>query len=321
MTASTDRSRVAAAARRVRPRPASQGAARPALLVATTRAQAAATSPVWLAAMPPASLVRRPVALDQAERVARRAWQRAPRAVAARPRVAAARPRVVAARAPVVAARTQPRGAAGRPARRGAGGVLGGGGGGGPPGAAGRGGGPAGSGGAVVGTGGRGGGTAGAPGSGGSTSGGGRYFPAAAWFYQDISGAPLASRSAQITQWLTDNGGWGTGAMQIDFSIEVLEAASDTPNRTFTRTEDFYTPDCDNVPVPVPTGGAIEGESGYACTKDGDCHLIVVDRRVNRLFEMWRANITGSTFNGGCLAAWDMTRVYGAQGRGEQCTS
>jgi serine/threonine-protein kinase len=149
----------------------------------------------------------------------------------------------------------------------------------------------------------------------------GRYFPDGAWFYQDISSAPLAGRSAQITQWLEDNGGWGTGTMQIDFSIEVLEAASDTPNRTFTRTEDFYSPDCDNVAVPVPTGGAIEGESGYACSHDGDCHLIVVDRRVNRLFEMWRANITGNTFNGGCLAAWDMTRVYGPQGRGEQCTS
>jgi len=42
---------------------------------------------------------------------------------------------------------------------------------------------------------------------------------------------------------------------------------------------------------------------------------------VNRLFEMWRANITGGTFLGGCLAAWDMTRVYGTVGRGDQCTS
>jgi hypothetical protein len=178
--------------------------------------------------------------------------------------------------------------------------------------------------GGIAGTGGTGGiagggsGPAGAPGGGTGT---GRLFPAASWFYQDVSAAPLASRSAQITQWLEDNGGWGTGAMQIDFSIEVLEAATDTPNRTFTRTSDFYTPDCDNVPVPIPAGGAIEGESGYACTGDGDCHLIVVDRRVNRLFEMWRANLTGGAFSGGCLAAWDMTRVYGPEGRGEQCTS
>ncbi len=164
-------------------------------------------------------------------------------------------------------------------------------------------------------------GAAGTTGGGGSTPVAGRYFPAGAWFYQDISTAALNSRSAQITQWLTDNGGWGNGVMQIDYSFEVLEAASDTPNRTFTRTNEFYSPDCDYVPVPVPVGGVLEGESGYACAHDGDCHLLVVDRRVNRLFEMWRANISGSTFNGGCLAAWDMTRVYGASGRGEQCTS
>jgi serine/threonine-protein kinase len=109
--------------------------------------------------------------------------------------------------------------------------------------------------------------------------------------------------------------------MQIDFSIEVLEADADTPYLTFTQTGAFYSPDCDAVEMPVPAGGALEGETGYECSSDGDCHLIVVDRRVSRLFEMWRANIVGDTFEGGCLAAWDMTRVYPPEGRGEQCTS
>ena len=36
---------------------------------------------------------------------------------------------------------------------------------------------------------------------------------------------------------------------------------------------------------------------------------------------MWRADIRGGTFDGGCLAVWDMTRVYPPSGRGEQCTS
>jgi hypothetical protein len=156
--------------------------------------------------------------------------------------------------------------------------------------------------------------------AGGSTSGD-RLFPDGAWFYQPVDTAPLRANSDATTQWLTDNGGWGAGRLQIDFSIEVLTAASDTPLMTFEQTGDFYSPDCDDVMVPVPMGGALEGESGYECTSDGDCHLIVIDRRVNRLFEMWRANITGGTFYGGCLAAWDMTRVYPAEGRGEQCTS
>jgi len=118
-----------------------------------------------------------------------------------------------------------------------------------------------------------------------------------------------------------DRVGWGLGRMQIDFSIEVLEAPDGTPTRAFTPTEDHYTPDCDRDAVPVPPGGALEGEDGYECRSDGDCHLIVVDRARQRLFEMWRANIRGSDFRGGCLAVWNMSRVYPASGRGEQCTS
>ena len=80
--------------------------------------------------------------------------------------------------------------------------------------------------------------------------------------------------------------------------------------RAFTPTEDHFRPDCDLDPVPVPPGGALEGEEGYECRGDGDCHLIVVDRPRMKLFEMWRADIRGDAFRGGCLAVWDMTRVY-----------
>jgi serine/threonine-protein kinase len=109
--------------------------------------------------------------------------------------------------------------------------------------------------------------------------------------------------------------------MRIDFSIEVLQGGADTPLRSFTPTGDFFTPDCDRTQVPVPAGGALEGESGYTCASDGDCHLIVDDRSRMKLFEMWRADIRNDVFRGGCLAVWDMTRVYLASGRGEQCTS
>jgi hypothetical protein len=158
------------------------------------------------------------------------------------------------------------------------------------------------------------------PGSGAGSPAAGAYFPAAALWYQDVSRAPLDAESRAVISYL-DGVGWGLGHMQIDFSIEVLEAPAGTPMRTFTPTEDHFSPDCDIEPVPVPAGGAIEGESGYECRSDGDCHLIVVDRPRNRLFEMWRADIRGGEFRGGCLAVWDMTRVYPASGRGEQCTS
>jgi hypothetical protein len=158
----------------------------------------------------------------------------------------------------------------------------------------------------------------GSPSTGGPSAS--RYFPDAAPWYQDVSRAPFDSESAPVISYL-DSVGFGLGRLQIDFSIEVLEALAGTPLRSFTPTEDHFRPDCDTDPVPVPPGGALEGESGYECTTDGDCHLIVVDRPRLRLFEMWRADIRGSTFRGGCLAVWDMARVYPPSGRGEQCTS
>lgn len=91
--------------------------------------------------------------------------------------------------------------------------------------------------------------------------------------------------------------------------------------QTFETTDDFYEPDCEHVPYPVPVGGNLEGETGYECTTDGDCHLIVVHEPTNTLYEMWRANIVDGTFYGGCAVTWDLTRAYPQNLRGEGCTS
>src|SRR5262245_55224307 len=146
------------------------------------------------------------------------------------------------------------------------------------------------------------------------------YFPPGSPWYSDVSAAPRDRDSAAVIAYL-ERVGWGLGRMQIDFSIEVLEAPADAPLMAFQPTEDHFLPDCDLDPVPVPAGGALEGEQGYECRSDGDCHLIVVDRSRGRLFEMWRADIPGGRVRGGCLAVWDMSRVYPPSGRGEQCTS
>jgi hypothetical protein len=150
---------------------------------------------------------------------------------------------------------------------------------------------------------------------------GDHYFPSDAPWYRDYSDAPVHADSAAIVAWL-DQAGWGGGdQLRIDFSIEVLEADAATPRQAFEATGDFYSPDCDFVPVPVPEGGALEGEEGYACTNDGDCHLIVYDCDERRLYEMWRADIDGDTFYGGCLAVWDMDMAYPDTGRGDGCSS
>ncbi|MBN1771706.1 MAG: hypothetical protein JXB32_10620, partial [Deltaproteobacteria bacterium] len=149
---------------------------------------------------------------------------------------------------------------------------------------------------------------------------GGHYFPPGAIWTQDVYDTAAAGNSAATIAALRAAGGWGNGdVFQIDFSIEVLHDDGTAPMRTFTATDDFFDPDCDLAPMPVPPGGALEGEDGYECASDGDCHLIV--HRGTQLYEMWRANIVGTDFDGGCLAIWDLSRVYGTNGRGAQCTS
>ena len=138
---------------------------------------------------------------------------------------------------------------------------------------------------------------------------------------RDVTNAPVDPQSSTIIANLAAAGGFGNGRLQIDFSIVVLTADASTPYRTFIPTSDFYTPDCDMAPVPIPAGGAVEGEAGYSCVHDGDCHLIVQDPPTHQLYEMWRADITNNIFHGGCLAIWDLDRVYPASGRGDQCTS
>ncbi|MGZ3443185.1 MAG: hypothetical protein ACXVDD_26875 [Polyangia bacterium] len=160
----------------------------------------------------------------------------------------------------------------------------------------------------------------GGSGGGGGTSGGG-LFPSTAPWYTDVTNAPKDTQSDAAIAALQSKGGWGTGKMQIDFSITVMHANASTPMMAFNKTGDWYSPDCDSTTVPVPPGGAIEGESGYACTGDGDCHLLVIHDTQKKLYEMWRTNISGGTFDGGCLAVWDLTKDYVPHGRGEGCTS
>ncbi len=130
-----------------------------------------------------------------------------------------------------------------------------------------------------------------------------------------------APDSDAITAALASVGGWGTGTFRTERSIVVLAADAATPYRTFTKTGDFYQGECDDVPFPVPAGGAVEGNPGYACVDDGDCHLLVVDAAKGKLFEMWRANLNGASFQGGCVAVWDLAKKYGSTLRGKGCTS
>jgi hypothetical protein len=147
---------------------------------------------------------------------------------------------------------------------------------------------------------------------------------------QRIDTSPLDSESATIIAYLQQNH-TGSQRFRVDgpsdepnnlYGITVLTSDASTPRQSFTPTGDFYDPDCDPAPIPIPATGAIEGEDAYACTNDGDCHLIVIDRAECRLYEMWRANrSSASSFDGGCQAVWDLRETYRPELRGDCCTS
>jgi serine/threonine-protein kinase len=167
----------------------------------------------------------------------------------------------------------------------------------------------------------------------------GLYFPADAWFYEDVSDAPVTADSQAITQWMVQNAGpngWGTGTMRIDFSIVAMDAAEGTPKRDFMLDEDYYyVPDCDDAPIPLPPGGYVEDYpqdppdpndpwANYDCSgfADGaDCHILVVARAEQRLYEVYHGTADANSFTVGCEAIWDLSQAPGADGRGQQCTS
>ncbi len=149
----------------------------------------------------------------------------------------------------------------------------------------------------------------------------GPFFEQSMFFNQEAGST--ASISGSWIAGLSGAGGWGRGGkMQIDFSFDVLHADASTPRRELIpNAEYFYSPDCDQGPVPVPSTGNLEGESGYECLGGGDCHLLVMDDSDGKLYEMYKANITGSSFSSGCLAIWDTKRTYDETLRGDECAS
>jgi hypothetical protein len=161
--------------------------------------------------------------------------------------------------------------------------------------------------------------------SSGSTSGGGIFQAVEPW-NTPVDGDPVDPQSGTILGWLASNGGWGNGnVLQIDTSLNIQHADASSPMMPFTLSQGPCGPDCDeNVTTfPVPAGGAVEGETGYACNGGGDCHLLVVDSATNKLYEMWQAfdPPSATAFNGTGAFVWDLTKAYPPNLRGDGCTS
>ncbi len=124
----------------------------------------------------------------------------------------------------------------------------------------------------------------------------------------------------------------GKDALSERYSHNVLTADSETPMVEFTPRlaslgfpyDDFFTPHCDRILMPVPVGGRLQNEADYRCTTDSDCHLYVVNSESGKIYEQWRAFNPGpdaSTYNGGCANYWDLSVEQEPDLRGLSCSS
>jgi serine/threonine-protein kinase len=132
------------------------------------------------------------------------------------------------------------------------------------------------------------------------------------WF-RAIDDAPAADHSAEMIGALKQ---WGdTGDFQIDFSFNVVEATNPTPV-TFPNDDEG-----DNVPVPMPAKGYVEGDNAYdACPEGEDCHMLIFDSPKKKLYELYHVHENGGDWQG-YVALWQLDKAYPRSNRGQGCTS
>lgn len=174
--------------------------------------------------------------------------------------------------------------------------------------------------------------TAAPPRSGAGATGSGLFTASEPWTI-DVSSAEVSDRSEAIIAALNDAGGWGNdNKFQTDFAITVFEADESSPRLQVVANPDEYCfggPDCDEVPaeMPVPADATVEGSEDLSCDisgeteGQGDCHLLVVDRSGQKLYETYQTNKDGDELTTGGLFVWELDKEYPETLRGDQCTS
>ncbi|MDT5340009.1 MAG: serine/threonine kinase PknH [Mycobacterium sp.] len=143
----------------------------------------------------------------------------------------------------------------------------------------------------------------------------------------DVSSVKRSDRSDSIIATLTRLGGWGNdNVFQTDFSIPIFFADEATPRAQVIGIDGYCYggPDCDEVPaqIPVPANANMEGSEDLSCdVSQQDCHLLVVDRNDDKLYEVYQGNKEGDDVTAMGLFVWDLGKSYPETLRGDQCTS
>jgi len=130
-------------------------------------------------------------------------------------------------------------------------------------------------------------------------------FPSDDLWNTDISNAPVDPNSAAIISFIGPSIGlhpdFGSGLYNgsiIGIPYLVVDSAQGPVTINFTA----YGDESDPGPMPIPTNAPIEGDPNPG----GDQHVLVLDNNSCWLYELFDAQPSGSGWNAGSAAVWDL---------------
>ena len=143
------------------------------------------------------------------------------------------------------------------------------------------------------------------PGQGGSLNGF-LPFPSSNPWNQDISSAPVDPNSASLIGFIGSAIGlhpdFGSGQYAgsiIGIPYQVVDGTQGPVSINFNA----YGDESDPGPMPIPLNAPIEGDPNPS----GDQHVLVLDNSNCWLYELYGASPSGSSWNAGSAAVWDLT--------------
>jgi hypothetical protein len=143
------------------------------------------------------------------------------------------------------------------------------------------------------------------PGQGGSL-GGFVPFPADNLWNQDISNASVDPNSTALINFIGTSVGlhpdFGSGLYAgsiIGIPYQVVDSTQGPVTINFTEFGD----ESDPGPMPIPLNAPIEGDPNPS----GDQHVLILDNSNCWLYELYNASPSGSAWNAGSAAVWDLT--------------
>ncbi len=140
----------------------------------------------------------------------------------------------------------------------------------------------------------------------GGSLGGFVPFPADNLWNQDISSAPVDPNSAALIAFIGTGIGlhpdFGSGLYAgsiIGIPYQVVDSTQGPVTINFTA----YGDESDPGPMPIPLNAPIEGDPNPS----GDQHVLILDNSNCWLYELYSASPSGSAWNAGSAAVWDLT--------------